>query len=958
MLNTLREHKLHRLKLRCMKSLLQRMSFVLTSMITTSAILSFLVVSASYAQTTETFTTSGNWTVPCGVTSVTVSVYGAGGGGGGSNTGGQAGGGGGAGGFASSTFVVVPGAIIPYTVGAGGIAGSTGGGNGGNGGSTSWNGGAVVGTGGSGGFGDNLGGAGGAGGVGVGTTTIAGGAGGAGGASNGGAGGSASGPNGGAGGSGGGPAVSGSAGNNFGGGGGGGGDRASGTNTAGGVGASGAVVISYTSTVTLPNAGSDQNACGALFLNGNTPDAGWTGTWSVVFGSATVTNVNDPSSAITGIAPGSCVGLRWTFSSPGCANTTDNVTICVPSVCNDDPCNASPIAVGTSCSYTSYSNVGGTVSTGMIEPACASFSATASEDVWFSAVVPANGVLEIEAVDNPGVAGTFFPGIAIYSGTCTNLMHQGCDQTTSSVTPSHLTYTGTPGETIFIRVWDFSDNTGSFNLCAFTHNNPTGSIVTGNSTITCGNTETFMDPGGTGNYGNEMSGFWTICPDTPGEYVSVDFTSFALQTNFDYLTVMDGGNGSSPIIGNYTGFTNPGVITSSATDGCLSFMFRSDNVGTAAGWTANVTCSSTPGNNTVVCTSTNCPGECGTWICSDGLYPTENQGSSSVEEITYQSGGCWLGSGEISTSWFYFTVLTTGTIEITFDGPNGQDYDFSVYGPSTNGVPPCPSNTGDSPIRCSYSAAANPVGLGNGATDFYEDAGGDGWVAPINGIAGETYVLAFNIFQNGNPQPIIDATFSGTGTLDCTPVFLPITLQSVDGMNQGSKNLITWITNSEHNNNFFTVERSRDVENWTEVGHLPGAGNSQMSLMYSMTDYEFYTPITYYRLKQTDYNGEVSYSEVISVNAQKGDGSLVSGIYPNITNEHFNFKLEGTDVSTPLSVAILDASGKTIKEMEYTHLAKGFEQQVDVSNLAMGVYNVIFTQGAKRVIEKLVVAKN
>jgi hypothetical protein len=466
-----------------------------------------------------------------------------------------------------------------------------------------------------------------------------------------------------------------------------------------------------------------------------------------------------------------------------------------------------------------------------------------------------------------------------------------------------------------------------------------------------------MDPGGTGNYENEMTGFWTICPDTPGEYVTVDFTSFSLQNGSDFLTVMDGGGGSAPIIGNYTGGINPGTITSSAADGCLSFMFRSDNLGVAPGWLADVYCSSTPGTNTIICTSTNCPGECGTWICQDGLYPTENQGSSSVEEITYQSSGCWQGAGEISTSWFYFTALTSGTIEITFDGPNGQDYDFAVYGPSTNGVPPCPSNTGDSPIRCSYSAAANPVGIGNGATDYYEDAAGDGWVAPLNVIAGETYVLAFNIFQNGNPQPVIDATFGGTGTLDCTPVnnVLPITLQTLEAMNQGSKNLITWITNSEQNNDYFTVERSSDLEDWVEVGQVKGAGNSQSPLMYSLEDYEYFSPLTYYRLRQTDFNQNSTYSEVVSVKTSLREDVFMSEIYPNVTDETFNFQIEGAVGDVPLGLTILDTFGKVVFEAEYTDVLNGMERTVDVSYLNGGVYEVLFTQGGKRTVQKLVI---
>ena len=340
------------------------------------------------------------------------------------------------------------------------------------------------------------------------------------------------------------------------------------------------------------------------------------------------------------------------------------------------------------------------------------------------------------------------------------------------------------------------------------------------------------------------------------------------------------------------------------------------------------------------------------------MYPTENQGSSSVEEITYQSGGCWLGAGEISTKWFYFTALTTGTIEITFDGPGGQDYDFAVWGPSTNGEPECPTNTGDSPIRCSYSAAANPVGIGNGATDLYEDATGDGWVAPLDVIAGETYVLALNIFQNGNPQPIIDITFGGTGTLDCTPLLLPILLGEFNGINQGSKNVVSWVTNSELNNDYFTVERSIDGEEWEIVGIQDGAGSSQIPLFYSMYDYKLYLPVTYYRLKQTDYNGEYTYSDIISVNADRVDGvELISELFPNPANTYATFVYNGTNSETPLTIEIVNELGTVVMSNVYPDIYKGMANVLRTSHLASGIYKVVAKQGGRPFIQRLAIIR-
>lgn len=222
---------------------------------------------------------SGSWVVPCGVTSITVEVYGggggAGGGGGGSNGGffnTRGGGGGGGGGFTTTTINVNPGATFTYSIGAGGCGGGNGsdgssGGNGTAGGNTTFNGtdaggGAVGLTGnggvrGTGGSGTNGGaGNGGAGGTASGGTTNTSGTAGANGSgANGGFGGAGAGPGGGAGG-----AATGAGGTALGGGGAGGG------NSAGGRGAAGGILITFAGPPVLPPAptvGSSPPSCSA-----------------------------------------------------------------------------------------------------------------------------------------------------------------------------------------------------------------------------------------------------------------------------------------------------------------------------------------------------------------------------------------------------------------------------------------------------------------------------------------------------------------------------------------------------------------------------------------------------------------------------------------------------------------------------------------------------------------------
>jgi hypothetical protein len=125
--------------------------------------------------------------------------------------------------------------------------------------------------------------------------------------------------------------------------------------------------------------------------------------------------------------------------------------------------------------------------------------------------------------------------------------------------------------------------------------------------LTCG--DTFTDPGGaTANYANNTDYTVTIYPTTPGDLVTVTFTSFNTETNWDALYVFNGNSINAPQIastngaanvpgglaGGYWGATIPGPFTSSSIDGSLTFRFRSDSVVNNPGWIANITCSPPP----------------------------------------------------------------------------------------------------------------------------------------------------------------------------------------------------------------------------------------------------------------------------------------------------------------------------------------------------------------------------
>ncbi|OFY39124.1 MAG: hypothetical protein A2275_13400 [Bacteroidetes bacterium RIFOXYA12_FULL_35_11] len=94
---------------------------------------------------------------------------------------------------------------------------------------------------------------------------------------------------------------------------------------------------------------------------------------------------------------------------------------------------------------------------------------------------------------------------------------------------------------------------------------------------------------------------------------------------------------------------------------------------------------------------------------------------------------------------------------------------------------------------------------------------------------------------------------------------LPINLINFDAAINNDIVQLTWTTNSEINNDYFTVEKSTDLNNVSTVATVKGAGNSNILLNYMVFDYNPYEGVSYYRLKQTDYDGKYTYSAWIAI---------------------------------------------------------------------------------------------
>ena len=106
---------------------------------------------------------------------------------------------------------------------------------------------------------------------------------------------------------------------------------------------------------------------------------------------------------------------------------------------------------------------------------------------------------------------------------------------------------------------------------------------------TCG--AMFYDNGGPGGqYTSNLNMVLTIYPDTEGGIIQVEFNSFNMESNYDFLYIYDGTSVNATQIGQYSGDTNPGVVTATNAAGALTFKCTSDSSVTRDGWEAYVHC--------------------------------------------------------------------------------------------------------------------------------------------------------------------------------------------------------------------------------------------------------------------------------------------------------------------------------------------------------------------------------
>jgi hypothetical protein len=230
------------------------------------------------------------------------------------------------------------------------------------------------------------------------------------------------------------------------------------------------------------------------------------------------------------------------------------------------------------------------------------------------------------------------------------------------------------------------------------------------------------------------------------------------------------------------------------------------------------------------------------------------------------------------------------------------------------------------PTALSASPTAS-IGLCGASGDYYSL--NNSGASPTPSKAAETTNIA--------TKPATGQVYRWDPNGACT---LPIELYSFSGKNTGEKNLLEWITATEMNNDYFTIEKSEDAISFTELTRIQGAGNSSTLLYYKTYDAEPFSGKTYYRLKQTDYDGKFTYSDIIVVN-NFSEEIIYMSPNPVRNNLHLDFYREKASM---MQFDIVNTMGQSVLSQNIQVSAGKNSTDIHLEALSKGIYTIIFNE--------------
>lgn len=167
---------------------------------------------------------------------------------------------------------------------------------------------------------------------------------------------------------------------------------------------------------------------------------------------------------------------------------------------------------------------------------------------------------------------------------------------------------------------------------------------------------------------------------------------------------------------------------------------------------------------------------------------------------------------------------------------------------------------------------------------------------------------------------------------------LPVIFKSFYATRQGSNVQLTWSTSAETNNQYYVIERSTDARKWNDIAIVMGAGTTTLVSQYSYTDKNSTSEVVYYRIRQTDLNGDIHYTAIRTISS---DNQSTCKIYAS--SGHTIIVDLNSEVKESISVQVVAMNGQVIKKQNF-HQAS-YRLSLNMPNVTPGVYAVQVSDG-------------
>lgn len=246
--------------------------------------------------------------------------------------------------------------------------------------------------------------------------------------------------------------------------------------------------------------------------------------------------------------------------------------------------------------------------------------------------------------------------------------------------------------------------------------------------------------------------------------------------------------------------------------------------------------------------------------------------------------------------------------------------------------------------------------LGTTGVNWYDFANGAGGTAfpagePFFNNTAASYTLASRdvSFLAGNPNVAFRLVFKSDFTVNAAGVAiddfeifgpnntaLPVTFGSFTGKTFADFNQLEWTTFSELNNEGFNIERSHEGKTFNTIGFVQGKGNSTEVVRYSFKDENPPSQlISYYRLRQIDFNGKEAYSRIIAL--KRGVGQDELKVFPSPFTDQLSILFDSAQKHR-LSISLYNLKGQLLFQKEGNMEGAIYTLPFNDSNVPAGVY--------------------